>query len=73
MKKKYELNKLYKVVGYEPYADEKVLRRLLEFGFTKNTPFKVSHKSLIGKSVIVELRGYFLTMRKKFLELLKVE
>jgi len=73
MKKRYELNRLYRVVGYEKQADEKILRRLLEFGFTKNTTFKISHKSLIGKSVIVELRGYFLTMRKKFLELLKVE
>ena len=73
MKKKYELNKLYKVVGYQRPFDEKVLRRLLEFGFTKNTVFKISHVSFLGKSVIVELRGYYLTMRKRFLNFLKVE
>ena len=72
MKKKLQINKLYKVLGFHNYQDEKIVRRLLELGFTKGTQFSIAHKSLLGKSVVVELRGYYLTLRTKFLEILKV-
>ena len=72
MKKKWQINKIYKVVGFESTADEKVLRRLLEFGFTKGTNFLISHKTLLGETVIVEIRGFSLSLRTKFLSCLKV-
>lgn len=73
MKNKLQLNRFYKVLGFQNYQDEKIVRRLLELGFTKGTRFCIAHKSLLGKSVVVELRGYYLTMRSKFLDIIKVE
>ena len=71
--KKFAKNRVYKIVGFESLLDDKVTRRLLEFGFTKGEKFIISHKSFWGSSVIVEIRGYSLSMRTKFLSLLKVE
>jgi Fe2+ transport system protein FeoA len=73
MIKKWKLKKVYKITGYEDYSDKKVLRRLLEFGFVKGTNFVISYKSLLGDTFLVEVRGYTLSLRNKFLSYLKVE
>ena len=71
--KKFKTKYIYKIIGYKVSASEKVKRRLLEFGFTKGERFVVSYKSLFGGSVIVEIRGYLLSLRTKFLSYLEVE
>ena len=73
MKKNWVVGRSYKVIDYNEKSDERILRRLLEFGFTPNQSFVISHKSLTGQSLIVELRGFSLSLRTKFLSILKVK
>ena len=71
--KKFKVGKMYQVVGYKKFVDEKVKVRLLEFGFTRGERFVISHKSFFGENVIVEIRGFLLSLRSKFLNFLEVE
>jgi len=71
--KKFKAGKFYQVVGYKRGIDEKVKRRLLEFGFTRGERFMVAYKSFFAGSVIVELRGFSLSLRTKFLDFLEVK
>lgn len=70
--KNFVINRVYKVKGYQKNVDERVKRRLCEFGFTSKTPFRVIAKSLLGKNVIVEIRGFVLSLKKDFLSVLEV-
>lgn len=72
MKSKWIIGKIYKIVDYKEKCDERILRRLLEFGFTKGTHFIISHKSMFGKVGTIEIRGFCLSFRLKFLDILKV-
>ena len=61
-----------KVQGVAPLAPIKIKRRLLELGFTKGQSVKVVRKSLIGKTFLVELRGYTLTLRQDVAKLILI-
>ena len=69
---KFKLKKYYKILGYDDKVDEKIKRRLLEFGFLIGESFYVSHNSLFGKCLIVELHGFSLAIRSDILSCLKV-
>lgn len=73
MKQKWKIGKVYKIGEIKTGFDQKIVRRLLEFGFTPGTKFMISYKSLLAKSVIVELRGFSLSIRTRFLDCLEVE
>ena len=73
MKQNWRINAAYQIVGYNELKGEKVVRRLLELGFTPGQKFIISHKSMLGKSVIVDIRGFCLSMRSDFLKYLKVK
>ena len=70
--KKLVLNRVYKIVGYQKGLDEKTKTRLCEFGFVPDTTFCVIFKSLLGKNVIVEIRGFVLSLKKEYLSCLEV-
>lgn len=72
MKSKWSVGKIYKIVGYNQKGDERILRRLLEFGFTRGESFVISHKSMFGKVGTIEIRGFCLSFRLEFLNILKV-
>ena len=57
-----KLNKCYKIVGYSA-LDEKILRRFCDFGLTIGQMVKVTYKSLLKKVILIEIRGYTLSLK----------
>lgn len=49
---------LLSVSGWEP-----ICRRLIEYGFVRNTKIKIIQKSLGGHSLLVQLHGYVLALK----------
>ena len=43
----------------------KIKRRLLDLGFTTDTKVRLVRKSILNKVVLLELRGYVLSLQKK--------
>lgn len=43
----------------------KIKRRLLDLGFTTGTKVRLVRKSILNKVVLLELRGYVLSLQKK--------
>lgn len=64
-------NKVYTIVGYK--NDDAILRRFLELGFSLGQKVKVVSSSLQKKVVLVEVRGYLLSVRAALLERILVE
>ncbi len=58
-------NKEYKVVSVLGLNNISV--RLKELGFVKNTIVKITHLSIFGGTAIVNIRGYFLCIKKNVL------
>ena len=46
-------------------CSDKVRRRLLDLGFTSGQRVRLAKKSILGKVVLVEIRGYSLSLLKK--------
>ncbi len=69
---KFVLNRIYRVVGYKNGCDEKLKKRMCEFGFVQGATFFISYKSMLGKNYIVEIKGFVLSLKKTFLSLLEV-
>lgn len=61
--KNCKTNKYYSVVRVLDKMDQRVLRRLYELGFTPQQKVKVLRKSLSGGTILVENRGYLLSLR----------
>lgn len=61
--KNAKVGRFYRVNKISEYAPDKIVRRLFDLGFTPNQSIKVIRKSLIGKTFLVEVRGYVLSMR----------
>ena len=61
--KNVKTGKYYKILDISQYATDKIRRRLLELGFTSGEYIKIIRKSLIGKTLLVEIRGYILSIR----------
>lgn len=70
--KKLVQNKVFKVQGYKKGVDKKTKNRLCEFGFVEGTTFRIVFRSMLGSNVIVELRGYVLSLKASFLDFLVV-
>ena len=60
------------IVGYVEEAPLQFKRRLLELGLTPGKKVKVERKSLLGKTVLVQIRGYMLSLRKDLLSFIVV-
>jgi len=69
---KFKAKKYYKILGYDDKVDEKIKRRLLEFGFLVGDSFYVACSSPFGKCLIVELHGFSLAIRSEILAYVKV-
>ncbi len=67
-----EINKEYKIVEFVegPFA---IKRRLFELGFIRGRSIKVIRKSLIKKTILVEIEGYLLSLRCTVAQIILVE
>ncbi|MBQ8792792.1 MAG: FeoA domain-containing protein [Clostridia bacterium] len=62
-----------KILALDGRAPIKIKRRLLELGFTAGQMIKVVRKSMFGDTYLIEVRGYYLSMRKSLTGYLIVE
>ena len=68
---KAKKNKVYSIVAYQ--AEDKVLYRLLELGFTVGQKIKILKTSLLGRACLIEIRGYLLSVKIEILKRILVE
>ena len=52
-----------KISGYENFLPIPVLRRLCDLGLTEGESVKVCSRSLLKKALLVEVRGYMLSLK----------
>lgn len=69
---KVKKNITYKIVDFLGEADN-VKRRLWELGFTRGQSVRVLEKSLLKKVLLVEIRGYVLSVRRATLSCVVVK
>lgn len=55
--------KRVKIDCFDKSLAKKYLHRLLEIGFTKNTEIKIIRRSLRGKTLLVEIRGFVVSLQ----------
>ncbi len=67
-----KLKKVYKIKGFQGQIDG-TLRRFLELGFSVGENVKIVATSLQKKVVLIEIRGYLLSVRASLLEKVVVE
>lgn len=66
--KKASCRKLYEVVELNKVAPLKIRRRLCDLGLTSGQKVKLVRKSLLGKVLLIEVRGYTLSVRADIAE-----
>lgn len=69
---KIKKNQICKIVGFCGEFDG-VLRRFLELGLSRGVKVKVVASSLQKKVLLLEVRGYVLSVRAKLLSKIEVE
>ncbi len=57
-----KLNKKFCICGYQNLTD-KILRRICDLGLTEGQSVRVKAKSLLKKALLIEVRGYELTIK----------
>lgn len=57
-----KLNKKFIICGYQNLTD-KILRRICDLGLTEGQSVRVKAKSLLKKALLIEVRGYELTIK----------
>ena len=67
-----KIGKVYKIACFDS-APAKIRRRLLELGLTKGQKIVLSRKSVLGKAVLVDIRGYCLSLRSDVAKVVMVE
>lgn len=71
--KKAKRGKFYKVSSLSEFAPDKIVRRLYDLGFTLGQRVKLVRKSLLGKTFLVEIRGYTLSLRDSVANIILIE
>ena len=61
-----------KIVGFNGHFD-RILRRFLELGLSRGQKVKIVSTSLQNKVVLIEIRGYILSVRRNLLDRVVVE
>ena len=62
---KVKSNILFKIKEIKKCCPFKIKRRLLDLGFLPETELKVIKKSLLSKVLLIEIRGYCLSLQTK--------
>ena len=66
-----KINQNYKVVGFD--GNDQIMRRFLELGFSVGEKIKIVSTSLQKKVLLIEIRGYLLSVRAELLSRIFVE
>ena len=66
-----KINQNYKVVGFD--GNDQIMRRFLELGFSVGEKIKIVSTSLQKKVLLIEIRGYLLSVRADLLSRIFVE
>ena len=53
-----------KLVKIDEYLTPNIKRRMLELGLTNGQRVRVTRKSILNKVLLIEIRGYMLSIRK---------
>lgn len=56
-------NKTYKITGYSDELPIKIVRRLCDLGLTKGESVALGGRSLLKKAMLIEVRGYLLSLK----------
>lgn len=67
-----ELEKSAEIIGYFDGASEKVMRRVLELGFTVGNVVRIEHKSMLGEVLLLSIRGYLISLVSDIAKIIKV-
>ncbi len=59
-----EKGRFFEICGISKSASIKIKRRLLELGLTEGQKVRVCRRSLLGKVLLIEIRGYTLSLRR---------
>ena len=62
-----------KIVAIDGNAPMQIKRRLLELGFISGQLVKIAKKSILGETYLLEIRGYYISMRKSLTGFVLVE
>lgn len=65
-------NKTYVIVDYQNLST-KILRRLCDLGLTRGQTVVVASRSLLKKALLVEVRGYLLSLKADIAKGVKVK
>ena len=61
---KCKIGKIYEIENISNLCPMKIKRRLYDLGFLNKTKIKVLKKSLFGGVLLLEMRGYILSLKK---------
>lgn len=61
------------IIGLSENAPLKIRRRLCDLGFTPGQKVKLVRKSVLGKALLIEIRGYTLSVRSTVAEVVVVK
>ncbi|MFW0078880.1 MAG: ferrous iron transport protein A [Coxiella endosymbiont of Haemaphysalis qinghaiensis] len=62
-----------KVCGFHPADNKSYRRKLLAMGLTPNTQFQVIRRAPLGDPIQIQVRNFYLTLRKDEVIQLKIE
>ena len=65
--------KYVKLVEIDEYLLPNIKRRMLELGLTTGQKVRVARKSILNKVLLIEIRGYMLSIRKNIADHILVE
>lgn len=68
-----KMNYYYKVIGFDKELEYKICRRFCDFGITKGERIKVKAKSLLKRVLLIEIRGYILSIKSSLAKYILVE
>lgn len=68
-----DVNTKAKIIGVSQSVDKSLRRRLLDMGITPGTTVEIVRKAPLGDPIELNLRDYFLTIRKADATLVEVE
>ena len=54
-----------KIEDFKSDCTNKIRRRLLDLGFTSGERVRLARKSILGKVILIEIRGYTLSLQRK--------
>lgn len=67
------LNQNLKITSFDQLMPYKIKRRILELGFVKESIVKISHVSMLGEVLLVEINGYLMSLRSDIAKYILVE